>query len=409
MTPWLRSPALPIAVLLVVAPGLAVAQFRAMAPGVTIALALAVVAHWRNHGSLPWPRATPILTLSLALLGWGLASAFWSVETQRGIVTVLSLAGLVLLGAAASRALAEDEAAHLRRLGPALAIGLGIGIALLGFDHATQNLFRRAVRGLPDWAPAISFGLKPAVAVLAVLIPLVLGAHGLSRAVRFTLVLSGVAVALWLPGESAKIATVVGLLVALAALSAPRAVTRAAAFGLALVFLIAPLLVAMAMPRLPDISPLPFSAAHRVLIWDFVTERALEHPIRGWGMEASRAIPGGSETFPFATLDRFGLTSANEQIAFSRSGSQRLPLHPHNAALQIWLELGLVGALLATGLALAVIRAAGGAPIAAAALGAATAGAVTGQLSFGVWQPWWVATLVFAAVLIPALGPPRRG
>jgi hypothetical protein len=30
-------------------------------------------------------------------------------------------------------------------------------------------------------------------------------------------------------------------------------------------------------------------------------------------------------------------------------------------------------------------------------------GIVTGWLSFGVWQPWWVATLMLAAVVLVAL------
>jgi len=45
-----------------------------------------------------------------------------------------------------------------------------------------------------------------------------------------------------------------------------------------------------------------------------------------------------------------------------------------------------------------VLLAAGASAVPAATLGAAVAGAVTGQLSFGVWQPWWIATMVFAWV-----------
>ena len=53
MSGFLRSPTLPVAVLLAVGPGLAVAQFRAMAPGVVLVLVLAVSAHWRMRGGLP--------------------------------------------------------------------------------------------------------------------------------------------------------------------------------------------------------------------------------------------------------------------------------------------------------------------------------------------------------------------
>jgi O-antigen ligase len=404
---FLRSPSLPVAVLLLLAPGVAVAQFRTMAPMVPIALLLAVIAHWRNHRALPWPRPTPVLLLALALAAWAALSGLWSIEGARAVETAAALGALVFLGAAASRAVGEDAEENRRRLGLALAAGLAIGIALLAFDHASQNLFRRAVRGFPDWTVFIGFGLKPAVSVLALLLPLVLAAP-IPRASQVAIVLPGLGVSLWLPGESAKIAAVAGVAAAFAAMAAPRLVARAAAAGFAALFLAAPLIFAAGLSRAPDLSGLPVSAAHRVLIWDFVTDRIAEKPVLGWGMEASRAIPGGTGTFDRATLDRFGLDSPAERGSFAAPNVQRLPLHTHNNALQVWLELGGVGALLAAALAVVVMLAAGSTPIAPAALGAAVAAAVTGQLSFGAWQPWWIAAMVMAAVTIRALSIRRH-
>jgi O-antigen ligase len=399
---FLRSPSLPVAVLLAIAPGVAVAQFRTMAPMVPIALLLAVIAYWRNHRTVPWPRPTPVLLLALALAAWAALSGLWSIEGARAVETAASLGALVFLGAAASRAVGEDAEENRRRIGLALAIGLAIGIALLAFDHASQNLFRRAVRGFPEWTVFLGFGLKPAVSVLALLLPLML-AVAIPRAAQVAIILPGLAIALWLPGESAKIAALAGVVAALAAMAAPRFVARAAAAGFAVLFLAAPLIFAAGLARAPDLSGLPVSAAHRVLIWDFVTDRIAEKPVLGWGMEASRAIPGGTETFDRATLDRFGLDSPAERGSFAATSVQRLPLHTHNNALQVWLELGGIGALLAAALAVAAMLAAGATPIAPAALGAAVAAAVTGQLSFGAWQPWWIAAMVMAAVAIRAL------
>lgn len=382
MTGFWRSPSAPLAVLVLVAPALAVAQFRAMAPAVPVALALAVLAHWRLHGALPWPRAGSVVLAAAALLGWMLAASLWSPEAGRGAGTALSLGGLVLLGAAAARALEADSAAHRARIGAALALGLAIGIALLAFDHGSQNLFRRAVRGFPPWSPPLDWALKPAVSVIAVLLPLLLGV-ALPWRWRAPLLAGGLLVALWLPGESAKIAATLGLLAGFGAMAAPRLVARAAATALGGLFLAAPLVFALILPRLPDLSPLPFSAQHRIMTWDFVLERIAERPVLGWGMESSRAIPGGSDTFPPAVLDRFGLDSPQERAIWARDIAHRLPLHPHNAALQVWLELGLVGGVLAAVLAALVLLKAAG----PAAIGAAVAGAVTAQLSFGAWQP----------------------
>lgn len=398
-----RSPALPVAVLLGITPALAAAQFRAMALAVTIGFALAIAAHWRNHRRLPWPRPSAPALLSAALIGWALVAALWSAEARHGVGTALGLGALLVLATMAARALEDDDAAHVARIGTVLLPGLALGIALLAFDHASGNLFRLAVRGFPEWNERFSFGLKPAVSVLALLLPLLLLVPRLPRALVGAVVAAGVAAALWLPGESAKIATIAGLGIAFAARLAPWAAARLMAAGLALVFLAAPLLFAAVLSRGPDLSPLPGNAAHRVLIWDFALARIAERPVLGWGMDASRSLPGHRDGFDGRTLERFGLTSAEERVAFGQRAAQ-LPLHPHNAALHIWLETGLVGAVLAAALVAALAFALGAVPaVTAAGLGVLTSGMVTGWLSFGVWQPWWVATLMLAAVALAAL------
>lgn len=409
-----RSPSLPVAVVVGVTPALATAQFRAMALAVTVGFALAAAAHWRNHRRLPWPRPQPVALLCAALIGWTLLSALWSAEWRFGLTTALGLAGLLLLATMAARALAEDTQANVARIGAALVPGLALGIALLAFDHATGNWFRLAIRGFPEWTERITFGLKPAVSVLALLLPLLLLVPGIPRAIRVAVLAAGVAVALWLPGESAKLAALAGVGVALAARLVPRAAARLMAAGLGLLFLAAPLLVGILLARPPDLSPLPPTASHRVLIWDFTAARIAERPLLGWGIDASRSLPGANENFDDATLARFGLTSPTERVAFGEHAA-RLPLHPHNAALHVWLETGLVGAMLAAGLAAALALALVGHPsVTAAGLGVLISGIVTGMLSFGVWQPWWVASLMLAAVAVVALGrlhgpPPRPG
>lgn len=400
-----RAPSLPVAVLLAIAPGLAVAQFRALALAVTVAFLLTVIAHWRAHRTLPWPERTPLLALACALLGWALVSALWSIEARHGMQTIAALAALLLLAAMAARAVAAD--ARREWLGGALVAGLAIGVALLVFDGASFNLVRRAVRGFPEWSVALGFGLKPAAGFIALLLPLALAARRVKLALRLGVIGAGLAACLWLDGESAKIAAVLGLGATALALLARRLVAVGAAAGLAAVFVLAPLLFGAVLARAPDLSALPPSAAHRVLIWDFVSGRIAERPVIGWGMEASRSIPGGQERFDAATLSRFGLDAPAERDWFAQPAARRLPLHTHNASLQIWLELGAVGAVLAAALAAALLLAAGAGAVAPAALGAAVAGAVTGQLSFGVWQPWWIASLALVVVVARGLSLSR--
>ncbi|MGX9964155.1 O-antigen ligase family protein [Roseomonas sp. F4] len=400
--PWQRSPTTPVAVLLAVAPALAVAQFRAMALAVTVALLLAVVAQWRLRRALPWPRPGRAGWLAVGLLGWCLLAALWSLEPVRAVQTVGGLAALLLLALMASRAI-EDDAAAPRRLGLALAGGLAAGVVLAALDHASGNWLRLAVRGFPADMPQISFGLKPAVSLMALLLPLVL-AVPMGWVWRGALVVAGLALSLWLPADSAKIAAFGGMLAAGGAALLPRFVPRLAALALAGFIVTAPLIFAAGLARAPSLEPLPRSAAHRVLIWDFVADRIAERPLIGWGMEAARSIPGGSDNFPVEDLARYGLNSAEARQWFAMPSARRLPLHTHNASLQVWLELGLVGAAIAAGLGAVALLAAGASP---AGFGMAVSAVVTGQLSFGVWQPWWVASVLLAAVVAGVLARRR--
>jgi O-antigen ligase len=87
-------------------------------------------------------------------------------------------------------------------------------------------------------------------------------------------------------------------------------------------------------------------------------------------------------------------------------------VHPHSASLQIWYEMGLIGALLAAALiALTGRRLAH--MFAQDKLGAAAAAAVLAMFGFmanigwSIWQEWWMATLILAGALIAALKAAR--
>jgi O-antigen ligase len=139
-----------------------------------------------------------------------------------------------------------------------------------------------------------------------------------------------------------------------------------------------------------------WSGIHRLLIWRFGADRIAERPLLGWGMDASRAIPGGKTKFNdlLPTLHYPG-------------DAEAMPLHPHDAALQWQLELGIPGLLLGLTLVVWVIYRIGwrrDRPIGerAAALALAAAALVVGLLSFGIWQAWWLSTLWLTASLFAA-------
>ena len=132
----------------------------------------------------------------------------------------------------------------------------------------------------------------------------------------------------------------------------------------------------------PYFGEVHYSALHRLHIWHFTARRVAEKPILGWGMDAARRIPGGDKKLP--------------------GGGKVMGMHPHNATLQVWLELGAVGALFAAILAFALWWSASAltdlaarTPATAMLLSAFT----VANLSFGIWQTWWIAVLATSAAI----------
>ena len=85
----------------------------------------------------------------------------------------------------------------------------------------------------------------------------------------------------------------------------------------------------------------------------------------------------------------------------ARAFGDAIPLHTHNGALQVWLELGLPGAVMVIALWLVLLRRVGAAADRvqrAAAAAVMSAYLAIGAVSFGVWQPWWLAVGVLAAL-----------
>ena len=138
----------------------------------------------------------------------------------------------------------------------------------------------------------------------------------------------------------------------------------------------------------------PNSEVHRFVIWQFAAERIFEHPLIGWGLDSARAIPGGDE--------RLFLFRIGEIVTTGPA----LPLHPHNALIQIWLETGIMGLVFAGALfvfAVSSISPRQGNRAGPAACVAAIASAFAiAQLSFGIWQGWWMSTLGLFAVIVIA-------
>jgi O-antigen ligase len=394
----------PLAAGALLAPLAAVLQSKAMSPLGLVSLLLCILLSRLRDGHWPWPRGAAFWA-GMALAGWATISACWAIDPRRSLSEGLVLVGMVLLAAAAARAVRQDTPEQRRWLGPALLVGLTVGLAAALFDHLTGNALRAFVRGWHDRPPSLAFGLKPAASVMALFLPLLAGAL-LPVWLRAGAMLLGLVVLIVLPGDTAKLAALVSLAIVLPIATLPRAknLPRVVAGVLALILLATPTMLGPAIGALhAQVEKLPPSAIHRLLIWDFALHRAAEKPLLGWGMESSRIIPGGDARPDPAGLSGLGVTRADLMQWFAEPHLRLLPLHPHNGPLQIRLELGWVGTLLAAATALLLGLAAARSQMPAAATGVLVSGFVTFFASFGVWQNWWLCVAALALVIAAGL------
>ncbi|MFZ2005109.1 MAG: O-antigen ligase family protein [Stellaceae bacterium] len=343
-----------------------------------------------DNFSAAWWRVRRLAPFFVALVVWGLISSLWAIEPHRSLLIALRLTGLFAAGLALIAASSEIRAS--RRLVACLLAGFALSLPLAAVQYATDGALTARLARRAFIEPTLNtiedgFGL---------LLPPLCAALFLQRlrVVALLLAVPTVAVIFLLVGDAARIAFILGVAAAVPLYFRRKWVARAAAIASVAFILAAPL----ALPPLVGIAPVradaqevKFSAWHRLEIWSFVGGKIAQKPVLGWGLDSSRAIPGGSDVIPGAP-----------------SGQQWLPLHPHNAALQLWLELGAPGALL---FALFVawvwlaLEKATWPPLYAAAAGSSLVTALlVGFGSYGVWQEWWIATEFLTLFLILALG-----
>ena len=380
----LDAAALPFFPFLVVVP-------RGVVPLISVAGLSAAGLVLSTGGLKPRPPLALAAGLFGVLLIWGAFSALWSVDPLRSLIVAARLAGLLAIGLALTAA--ADRIRAPRRLSLLLLAGLALGVLMAAADLLTHGAVGapftdRAYQAAGLNRASVSFAilLLPASAVL------------LCRGQTiFALILASVtaAVICVLAGTAAK-GALLACLPAGAALYALRAhLARVAAVASVVIAVTAPLTFAK-LAQLSVFSEaadaVKFSAGHRLYIWSFAGDRIAEHALTGWGLDASRAMPGGGDPV--------------------RPGQTWMPLHPHNAPLQLWLELGVPGAVvfaLLVALAwLALAEADWPRPFAAAAGASLMAALVASLASYGVWEEWWLSTLWFALFAILVMGRVAR-
>jgi O-antigen ligase len=324
------------------------------------------------------PDLRPLAWLLVGFLAWTLFSSLWSPHQSGGAEdsTALKLALQLPLYAAAWCAARRTEPGLARLALRVLLLGLAAYAALLLVEAFSGIAVYRAVRQALHDPIEFQYARKNVAQgtfVLALLWPVAGLGSGRGALAWLAVPIAGaVAVAAHVLLADAPVLAVgvavaaVGVVLAWP-MGGPKTLGALVA---ALVLLMPPLELSLRASGIA--ARLPLSWAERVAYWDYAVDRIMERPWAGWGLDASRDF------------------------------SPHIQLHPHNGALQVWLELGAVGAALAALLWAVFFRGLAGERRSLAHAGAAGSLAVYllfGLVSFGAWQEWWLALGALVAVV----------
>ncbi|HYD87737.1 MAG TPA: O-antigen ligase family protein [Vitreimonas sp.] len=325
----------------------------------------------------------------LAFWGWALAASAWS--AQPGYAQAGKLAALVPLGLMFAAAAGAQRNRDLTQASGVAAFA--VLTALMVIEALWDMPLNRAAN--PEIPPGevvrnINRGAAVVLALTwgAAASLLANDRGGWARVVLAASALLAMPLGLW----ANLVAFLIGLVAFAVAYSAPRFAVMSVSAGLAFWMIAAPFATPLILANQRLVDALPLSWAARVGIWDYVCARIMEQPWLGHGLDASRAV--------------------TDQIAVRGIDMSAVPLHPHSGSLQIWYETGAVGAALAAATLLAggwaVSRAfAKNRPAAAAAAATLASLGIIANVSFGIWQEWWNATMFVAAALVAALARAR--
>lgn len=207
------------------------------------------------------------------------------------------------------------------------------------------------------------------------------------KRVSLLFILSVTACALFFTSHTAMLAIMGGLFVLVASLIKVR-------IGQAVGFILLPLalfigllggIYALNMPQAVQ-AKLNASGIERLYIWDYTAKQVAANLPFGIGIDGSRVIDD--------------INKNNNDI--KNPSNDPLPQHPHNVFLQVWLELGIPGALLLACLgymmwvrARSVIF-----PLQPFVWAYITTAVITLGIAYGAWQAWWLSGHALAILMM---------
>ena len=345
---------------------------------------------WRAERRLPVPDRAITMAFGVLLL-WCAVASFWGFDVVRSLILALRIGVIFAAGLLLSAIACRLDHGIRKKLGDWLLAGISISLVLTAVELAFGYPFFEVVTGLSSDRADLDYRLNRGATAMAMLVwPAVALLWHRGVVVGAMILLTVVAVMLSLmTSGAAVVGAIAGGFTALVAVTHRKA-GRVVIVSVMVLALAGMSLAAQEIYRRDwqNAEWLSGSAQHRVDIWNNTARLIEQKPLTGWGFDAARA---------FTKMDP----------SRDRGSWQMMPLHPHNAPLQILVELGAVGAVIVLVLLWLLAGRLEGLPkssrICSQALFVSTL-AIAGT-AYGLWQNQWLAMMFSAALLIPLTSP----
>lgn len=389
-----------MAAIFTVMPTLVLFAAKGIVPALILLTSIAAFDLWQRRP--PLPQIERRWMVPALFLAWAALSTSWAADHISSLKSLAGISGIFAGTIILALSIASAGRSAARQINTGLMIGFAVMCAVYLFEYATDGLLLQIGRDilaqgqstLKDYRILYNSGL---IILTAIAVPLVLLTWARQRVLGIGMAIGIIAAATLADAAVIIVALGVGFLAFAAARLLPRAFPVAVLLVLAAVGLSLP----FNTDRLPDPRiEVPTGeglwppVASRMLIWRAAAENIEKSPIIGLGLNASKNL------YPRATRKMVKVYYDHGPLEIF---VEPIPLHPHNVMLQIWLELGGVGALLFIVLIAQGFYAIANSDLTKNARAAIMASATTllfvANISFGIWQKWWLTAIILTFIL----------
>ncbi len=370
----------PLVLLATVSAVISFLSLRALGTLVPVCLVLALVFYGIRTRSFPMPSFGLWVVFGgfVLLVGFSAAMSL-DVEYALGRFVKLALYALmaILLWSLSQRL------STLGALQSGLLVSFILGLCWALFEGLSEGALFGLLRELPPGEASFSSNRPVVILALTAWPAALIVAQRYGFLAALALLVALFAASLSGESQAAQVGLAGATVILVVAFWLPRAALWVAGVGGVVAILAAPFV--FSQPDLMEYAeklPTAYSTIlPRMAIWVFVSEKIMMQPLLGYGLEAGRFLP----------------TTDMVQIYFSGDFIH----HPHNGILQVWLEMGVLGALaMATvwGLLLQQVSKLSEESLPFVLAGVCCA-LFIGAVAHGVWQSWWVCALALLPFL----------